>query len=485
MIRLRLCRVEEFPGWRLRSQVRSHCGSDEHDNDNLDMQMNISRRRLLRCAGMSLGGALLSSRPGSEVFGSEPPQSAQKAAGPLKITKVRPILTAPQPGVRFVVVKVETSEPGLYGLGCATFNQRPLAVKVAVEEYLDPFCRGRDADNIEDIWQTAYTSSYWRNGPVLNNALSGLDQALWDIKGKQAGMPVYQLLGGKCRFAVACYAHASGRTLEQLAESVQAKKEQGFRHIRIQLGGYGSPHLSGGADFRESGYGSARDSHMDAGPYLKSVPQMFEYIRSKFGDELNLLHDIHERVEPIEAINLCKELEKYRPFFIEDPLAPEAIGYFRILRQQTCVPLAMGELFNSPHEWIKLISERLIDFIRVHISQVGGLSVARKIAALAEWFQVRTAWHGPADVSPVGHAANAHLDLAVHNFGIQEAVAFNQATQDVFPGCPTLKNGYLQIREAPGFGVDIDEELARKFPLPEHPGYWEPVRRRDGTTVRP
>ncbi|MCX8108985.1 MAG: starvation-sensing protein RspA [Verrucomicrobiae bacterium] len=449
------------------------------------MNRTLNRRRLLRYVGIGFGSALVGRNAVDPIARAQEQLMHTKSLGPIKISKVKAILTSPQPRIRFVVVKVETTEPGLYGLGCATFNQRPLAVKTAIEEYLDPFCRGRDADNIEDIWQTAYTSSYWRNGPVLNNALSGLDQALWDIKGKRAGMPVYQLFGGKCRFAVACYAHASGRDLEQLADSVRQKQEQGFKYIRIQLGGYGSPHLSSGADFRESGFGLPVESHMDPEPYLKSVPRMFEYIRDKFGDDLNLLHDIHERLEPIDAINLCKQLEKFRPFFIEDPFPPEAIGYFRMLRQQTSVPIAMGELFNNPHEWVGLISERLIDFIRVHISQVGGLSVARKIAALAEWFQVRTAWHGPADVSPVGHAANAHLDLAIHNFGIQEAVVFNQATHDVFPGCPTIRNGYLQITEKPGFGVDVDEELARKFPLPEHPGYWEPVRRRDGTAVRP
>jgi len=410
---------------------------------------------------------------------------AGRGLAPLKITKVRPVLTAPQPRTRFVVVKVETSEPGLYGLGCATFNQRPLAVKAAVEEYLDPFCRGRDADNIEDLWQTAYTSSYWRNGPVLNNALSGLDQALWDLKGKRAGMPVYQLLGGKCRFAVPCYTHASGSTLPALEESVRQSMARGFRHIRIQLGGYGSPHLSADADFQAEGLGLPVEGHMEARPYLKAVPQMFERIRNQFGDALELLHDMHERVEPIDAINLCKELERYHPFFIEDPLPPEANGYFRNLRQQCATPIAMGELFNNPHEWVGLISERLIDFIRVHLSQAGGLTPARKIAALAEWFQVRTAWHGPADVSPVGHAANAHLDLAVHNFGIQESVQFNDATREVFPGTPTLKDGYMFINEAPGFGVDLNEELARKFPLPQNPGYWLPTRRRDGTAIRP
>ena len=224
---------------------------------------------------------------------------------------------------------------------------------------------------------------------------------------------------------------------------------------------------------------------MEPGPYVRATVKMFEHIRKACGDEIELLHDIHERIPPIQAINLIKQLEQYHPFFIEDSFAPEDNGYFRLLRQQTSVPIAMGELFNNPHEWTGLISERLIDFIRVHISQIGGLSVARKIAALCEWFNVRTAWHGPGDVSPVGHAANAHLDLAVSNFGIQEGVRFNDKTREVFPGSPTVKNGYMYVHEAPGFGVDIDEKLAAKFPLPDHPGYWSPVRRSDGTAVRP
>ena len=409
---------------------------------------------------------------------------ATRGSGRLKITRVRAIPTFPQ-RTRLLIVKVETSEAGLYGLGCATFNQRALPVAVAIEKYLEPFAKGRDADNIEDLWQNAYTSSYWRNGPVLNNALSGLDMALWDIKGKRANMPVYQLLGGKCRFAVECYAHSSGRDLKELEESVKRNIERGFRHIRIQLGAYGSPQLSTDPDFRAAEFGQPQDSHMDSLPYLKAVPKMFEHIRTTCGDNIELLHDVHERIAPIEAVNLLKEVERYRPFFIEDPLTPEDNGYFSLLRQHTSVPIAMGELFNSPHEWIPLISQRLIDFIRVHISQAGGFSVARKIATLAEWFNVRTAWHGPTDLSPVGHAANAHLDLAIHNFGIQESLAFNEATQEVFSGCPRLEKGYMYVHEAPGFGVDIDEEKAKKYPYPEHPGYWEPVRRRDGTAVRP
>jgi len=444
----------------------------------------MNRRNLMKSVGFGIAAGTLgivSSR--DETLANEY-ANATKGLPPLKITNVKAILTAPE-GIRLCVVKVETSEPGLYGLGCATFNQRPLPVAAAVDEYLNPFAKGRDADNIEDMWQNAYTSSYWRNGPVLNNALSGLDQALWDIKGKRANMPVYQLLGGKCRFAVDCYTHCSGQDLKQIEASVRQGLERGFRHIRIQRGGYGSPHLSKEANYKEAGFGLPSDSTMEVRPYVEATVEMFEYIRSTFGKEIELLHDIHERIPPIEAINLIKRLEPYRPYFIEDPFAPEDNGYFRMLRQQTCVPIAMGELFNSPHEWTGLISERLIDFIRVHISQVGGLSVARKIAALGEWFSVRSAWHGPGDVSPVGHAANAHLDLAIPNFGIQESVRFSDKTREVFSGCPTVKDGYMYVNEAPGFGVDIDEKLAAKFPLPEHPGYWSPVRRSDGTAVRP
>jgi len=444
----------------------------------------MNRRNLMKHLGFGATlGALGFLGKSSEAV-AEKYSKATKGLPSLKITSVKSILTAPQ-RIRLCVVKVQTSEPGLYGLGCATYNQRPLPVAVAVDKYLDPFAKGRDVDNIEDLWQNAYTSSYWRNGPVLNNTLSGLDQALWDIKGKRANMPVYQLLGGKCRFAVDCYTHCGGRDLKQLENSVRRAMEQGFRHIRIQLGGYGSPHLSKEPHFKDAGFGLPSDSHMDARPYLNAVPRMFEHIRNTCGDEVELLHDIHERIPPIDAINLVKELEQYHPFFIEDPFPPEAIGYFKMLRQQTSVPIAMGELFNNPHEWLGLISERLIDFIRVHISQVGGLSVARKIAALGEWFDVRSAWHGPGDVSPVGHAANAHLDLAISNFGIQESVRFSQKTREVFSGCPTIENGYMFVNEAPGFGVDIDENLAAKFPLPEHPGYWSPVRRSDGTAVRP
>lgn len=402
----------------------------------------------------------------------------------VKIKKVKAITTAPY-GIELVIVKVETDQPGLHGIGCATFRQRAHAVVSAIDEYLDDFCRDKDVSNIEDLWQTAYVSSYWRNGPVLNNALSGLNQALWDIKGKMAGMPVYQLLGGKTRFAVDTYTHASGPNPEAVMDDVAKYREQGFRHIRIQLGGYGATHLSTKPDYKLFGFGQPDDNTLDAQAYKRGVVRMFQLARKKFGDEIEFLHDIHERIEPMDAIDLIKKLEEYRPFFIEDPFSPENMGWFKMLRQQSAVPIAMGELFNNPHEWVEPISQRMYDFIRIHISQIGGITPAMKVARLAEWFNVRTAWHGPGDTSPVGHAANAHIDLAVWNFGIQEAVSFNELTREIFPGTPTMDNGYMFVNEAPGLGIDIDEEKAKKYSLPHFNYNWTQVRKPDGTPVRP
>src|SRR4051812_42988554 len=369
-------------------------------------------------------------------------------ASMVHITAVRAICTAPD-GIRLVVVKVETSEPGLYGLGCATFTQRPLAVVTAIQEYLEPFVLGRDVDDIEDIYQSAYVSSYWRSGPVLNNALSGLDMALWDIKGKRAGMPVWQLFGGKCRQAAWLYAHASGTDFDDLLEHVQAHIEQGYRYVRCQVAvpGYST---YGSSIVPRTASATASPAHLrlqqepwEPSAYCRLVPRMFEFVRSRVGDEVELLHDVHERVPPIQAIQLARDLEPYRLFFLEDPFAPEDVGYFRILRQQSATPIAMGELFNNPNEWLDLVSGRLIDFIRCHLSQVGGISAARKIAALCDFFRVRTAWHGPGDTSPVGHAAHVHLDLATWNFGIQEAMVFSDALREVFPGAPEIRDGML------------------------------------------
>jgi mannonate dehydratase len=410
-----------------------------------------------------------------------------KGSAPVTIKSVRAIGTAPN-GANLVVVKVETSEPGLYGLGCATFTQRAAAVVTMVNDYLNDFCRGKNVDNIEDMWQSMYVSSYWRGGPVEGNSISGVDMALWDIKGKRANMPVYQLLGGKCRFAVDLYAHAAGSP-ESLVGQVQRYMDRGYRHIRIQPpGGYGGVGANAAQpDWKEAGFGKRSDSFMDPEAYLKKVPKMFEYVRSKCGEDIELLHDMHELVEPRDAIVMIKQLEPYRPFYIEDSMSPENMKWFRQLRAATTVPLAMGELFNNVNEYRDAMVDQLIDYIRIHASQIGGITPTMKVARLGEFFNVKTAWHGPGDNSPVGHAAQAHIDLAIWNFGIQEENPWREPATTVFPGAPTIKKGFLYVNEAPGLGVDLNEKEAARYPIRtgnRGAGSWT-VRQNDGTIRRP
>ena len=339
------------------------------------------------------------------------------------------------------------------------------------------------------LWQLGYQNAYWRNGPVVNNALSGVDQALWDIKGKVAGLPLYQLLGGKVRDGATAYRHAQGRDPQEVLDDVLRLREAGYTHIRCQVGTLGA---YGGAASPRIGMGSQPGQYFDPSAYARSVPLLFDHLRSKLGPEVELLHDVHERLAPIDAVRLAKALDPYGLFFLEDPLAPEDQQWLRMLRQQTATPIAMGELFTHPLEWRSLITEGLIDFIRVHISDIGGITPARKVAALAEAFGVRTAFHGPGDVSPVGHAANVHLDMVVPNFGIQEFWGFDETLAEVFPGCPQVRDGSLYPGDGPGLGVDIDERLAARFPL--HPQMeqfrdgvvdWTQSRLPDGTPARP
>ena len=449
----------------------------------------MNRRSLLKLASSAAVTAAVARK---EAKAQEQVSRAARGMKSPIIRDVKAIATAPA-GLRLVVVKITTDQDGLYGYGCATFTQRADLVVPAVDKYLKPLLVGRPADRIDDTWQLCYNSSYWRNGPVLNNAISGVDQALWDIKGRQAGLPIYQLLGGKCREAADCYGHASGAEIPQIIDSVRSYMSRGFRHVRVQIGVPG-----------QAGYGAARNDvkveslHnepvFEPKAYIRRALKLFEACRKELGEEIELLHDVHERVHPQDAVQFAKDVEKFKLFFFEDPLSPEDIAWFRIMRQQCATPIAMGELFNSPHEWNPLISERLIDFIRIHVSQAGGLTPCRKIAAMGEIFAVRTAWHGPGDVSPIGHAANVALDLVAYNFGIQEYSPFNDPTQEVFKGCPVMKNGYLYANEAPGWGIEVDEKAAAKYPFggtqgrggPRNNlnGGWGVIRRRDGTVIK-
>jgi mannonate dehydratase len=403
-----------------------------------------------------------------------------------KIKDVSVIATAPG-GLRLVVVKVVTDQDGLYGYGCGTFTQRADLVVEAVNRYLKPFLLGRPADAIEDLWHAMYNSSYWRNGPVLNNAISGVDQALWDIKGRQAGMPVYQLLGGKCRQGAMIYSHASGAEIAETLDSARKIMARGIKAVRLQVA------VPGSAAYGAPGQrkGDAGDPVFDPYAYVRRTLQLFEAGRKELGAEVHLLHDVHERAPPRLAVQFAKDLEQYKLFFMEDALAPEDIDYFREIRKNCTTPIAMGELFNSPHEWNMLIRERLIDYIRVHVTQAGGLTPCWKLAAVAEAFQVRTAWHGPGDVSPIGHCANVTLDLVCRNFGIQEWSPSNERLDEVFDGYPQMKDGYLLVNEKPGWGVEVNEKAAAKYPFGSFEkgerkdlnGGWGVVRTPDGTVI--
>jgi len=408
-----------------------------------------------------------------------------------KIKDIQVIATQPS-GLRLIVVKVITDQDGLYGYGCGTFTQRADLVVPAVEKYLKPLLIGRPADRIEDLWHAMYNSSYWRNGPVLNNAISGVDQALWDIKGRQVGLPVYQLLGGKCREAADVYRHASGSEIPEVIDQAKRYMSEGVRHVRVQVGvpgqaGYGA----GRSDVKVDSLHS--DPVFEPAAYIRRAMKLFEACRKELGDEIELLHDVHERVTPTQAFKFCKDVEQFNLFFFEDPFSPEDIAWFRLTRQQCTTPIAMGELFNSPHEWSPLIAERLIDYIRVHVSQAGGLTPCRKMAVMAESFGVRTAWHGPGDVSPIGHMANVTLDLVSWNFGIQEYSPSNERLMEVFSDYPRLKNGFAFVSEKPGWGIEVNEKAAAKYPFGAGDrggergrlnGGWGIIRRRDGTIIK-
>jgi len=405
----------------------------------------------------------------------------------MKITEVRVIVTCP--GRNYVVVKIMTDEPGLYGVGDATLNGRELAVASALQEHIAPLLIGRDPDRIEDTWQYLFRGSYWRGGPVQMTAIAGIDMALWDIKGKRAGLPLYSLLGGKTREGALAYTHAGGQEAPQVEDNVRKAMERGFQVVRAQVHVPGSTatYGVGGAQEAAAATWAAKqgqrsmpvvEGNWEPSRYLRTVPKLFAHLRDKLGGTVELLHDVHERLSPVEAARLARELEPFDLFFLEDPLRPEHKESFRLIRQHSTTPIAMGELFHTKYDCLPLFTEQLIDFIRCDLTHIGGITEAKKIAALAEPFQIKTAWHGPGDIAPMAHSANVHVDVSIPNFGVQEMVFFPEEVDEVLPGAPEFRDGRLWPNEAPGLGCDIDEEKAAKYPYQR--AYLPVCRRADG-----
>lgn len=398
----------------------------------------------------------------------------------MKIVSAKVIVTCP--GRNFVTLKILTDE-GVYGIGDATLNGRELSVVSYLEDHVIPCLIGRDPQQIEDIWQYLYRGAYWRRGPVTMSAISAVDMALWDIKGKIAGLPVYQLLGGRSRTGVMVYGHANGTTIENTIEVAQEYKAMGYKAIRLQCG---VPGLA-------STYGVSKDKMFyepaDADlptenvwsteAYMRVVPKLFAAAREALGEEVHLLHDVHHRLTPIEAGRLGRDLEPYRPFWMEDSVVAENQDNFKLIRQHTTTPLAVGEIFSSIWDAKDLIQNQLIDYIRATVVHAGGISHLKKIASFAELYNVRTGCHGATDLSPVCMAAALHFDVSIPNFGIQEYMRHTSETDEVFPHGYYFDKGDLMVSETPGLGVDIDEDLAAKYPYKR--AYLPVNRLQDGT----
>ncbi|MCL4141500.1 UNVERIFIED_CONTAM: hypothetical protein GTU68_002413 [Idotea baltica] len=398
----------------------------------------------------------------------------------MKITNAKVIVTCP--GRNFVTLKIETDQ-GVYGIGDATLNGREKSVVAYLKDHVIPVLIGRDAHKIEDIWQYLYRGAYWRRGPVTMTAIAAVDTALWDIKGKVAGLPVYQLLGGASREGVLVYGHANGSNIDETVDAVGRYVELGYKAIRAQSGVPGVKGAYGvgrGDLYYEPADGTLpTETLWDTSAYLNFAPKLFSKLRDVYGDDIELLHDVHHRLTPIEAGRLGKSLEPYHLFWMEDCTPAENQDAFRLVRQHTTTPLAVGEIFNSIHDCRQLIENQLIDYIRATVVHAGGITHLKQIASLAALYQVRTGSHGATDLSPACMGAALNFDLWVPNFGIQEYMRHTPETDEVFPHAYTFKDGYMHPGDTPGIGVDIDEALAEKFPY--DPKQLPVARLRDGS----
>ncbi len=398
----------------------------------------------------------------------------------MKIIDAKVIVTCP--GRNFVTLKI-TTEEGIHGIGDATLNGRELAVVSYLEDHLVPCLIGRDARQIEDIWQFFYRGAYWRKGPVGMAAIAAIDTALWDIKAKAANMPLYDLLGGKSREGVMVYGHANGEDIEETCDEVARYLELGYKAIRAQCGVPGMPSTYGVAQdkmfYEPADADLPSENIWSTAKYLNHIPKLFARLRDQFGFDVHLLHDVHHRLTPIEAGRLGKDLEPYRLFWLEDAVTAELQEGFRLVRQHTTTPLALGEIFTTIYDCHQLLSEQLIDYIRTTVVHAGGITHLKRIASLAELYHIKTGCHGATDLSPVCLGAALHFDSWVPNFGIQEYMRHTEATDEVFPHAYTFADGNLYPGDTPGHGVDINEELASKYPYQR--AYLPVNRLEDGT----
>jgi mannonate dehydratase len=391
-------------------------------------------------------------------------------------------VTVCSPGRNFVTLKIDTDE-GLYGLGDATLNGRELAVASYLSDHVVPCLIGRDPSQTEDIWQYLYRGAYWRKGPVTMSAISAVDVALWDIKAKALNTPLYNLLGGRSRTGVMAYGHANGRDISETSDAVAAHLERKFLAVRAQCGipgvptTYGVAH--GDAPYEPAEKGLPPEHVWSSEKYLLHVPKLFEQLRVTFGDDVHLLHDCHHRLTPIQAARLGQSLEPYHLFWMEDPTPAELQESFRLIRQHTTTPIAVGEIFNTVWDAKLLITEQLIDYLRMTVLHGGGITPMKKAAAFAEMYGVLTGCHGATDLSPITMGAALHFDVAVNNFGIQEYMPHTRQTDEVFPHAYSFKDGFFQPGEAPGHGVDFNEALAAKYPYER--AYLPVNRKFDGT----
>jgi mannonate dehydratase len=383
----------------------------------------------------------------------------------MKITDARVIVCSP--GRNFVTLKIFTDQ-GITGVGDGTLNGRELAVASYLIDHIVPCLIGRDAHQIEDIWQYLYRGAYWRRGPVTMSAIAAVDTALWDLKAKAAGLPLYQLLGGRSRSRVMVYGHANGKDIGHTVEEVLRHKEQGFKAIRAQSGVPGLEKVYGvarpGALYEPADGALPNEHDWDTGKYLRHTPKLFDAVRNAVGEDIHLLHDVHHRLTPLEAAQLGRALEPFQLFWMEDPTPAENQDGFRLIRQHTTTPIAVGEIFNSLWDCKSLIENQLIDYIRATIVHAGGITHLRRIADLAALYQIRTGCHGATDLSPVCMGAALHFDTWVPNFGVQEYMPHTEETLAVFPHDYRFSEGYMHCGETPGHGVDIDETLAARYP---------------------